>query len=142
MQAPDSSPSGLPPREAQSGVGGDAQSVGSEASDCIQTRADDAQLSAQRGADEAQSSIRRRADEAWRRRLRWRARRGLLENDLVFERFFNQFGDTLDDQQVLGLDELLDLSDNELLDLILGRTEPGQEASPAARRVLETLRSV
>ena len=91
---------------------------------------------------DVQSSAQAGGDEAWRRRLRWRARRGLLENDLVFERFFKQFGDTLDDEQVIGLDELLDLSDNELLDLILGRTEPGQDASPAARRVLETLRSV
>jgi antitoxin CptB len=81
-------------------------------------------------------------DDAWRRRLRWRARRGLLENDLVFERYFDRYGESLDDDQVVGLDELLDLADNELLDLILGRTEPGQDASPQARRVLEVLREV
>jgi antitoxin CptB len=81
------------------------------------------------------------ADETRRRRLRWRARRGLLENDLVFERFFERHGAALSDDEVAGLDELLDLGDNELLDLILARIEPAQEASPAARRVLEMLRS-
>ena len=82
------------------------------------------------------------ADDARRRRLRWRTRRGLLENDLIFERFFQQHEETLSDDEVAGLDELLDLSDNELLDLILGRTEPDQDASPEAKRVLEMLRSV
>ena len=82
------------------------------------------------------------ADEARRRRLRWRARRGLLENDLIFERFFRQYEETLSDDDVAGLDELLDLTDNELLDLILGRTEPDQDVSPGARRVLGMLRSV
>ncbi|MFA7666781.1 MAG: succinate dehydrogenase assembly factor 2 [Burkholderiaceae bacterium] len=81
-------------------------------------------------------------DPARRRRLRWRARRGLLENDLVLGRFFDRYEATLTDDDVAGLDELLDLTDNELLDLILGRTEPGQDASPQARRVLEVLRTV
>ena len=82
------------------------------------------------------------SDAARRRRLRWRARRGLLENDLIFERFFDRFEATLDDDEVAGLHELLDLPDNTLLDLILRRSEPGPEVSPQARRVLETLRSV
>ncbi|NLD67311.1 MAG: succinate dehydrogenase assembly factor 2 [Limnobacter sp.] len=82
------------------------------------------------------------SDAARRRRLRWRARRGLLENDLIFERFFDRFESTLDDDEVAGLHELLDLPDNELLDLILRRKEPGPDVSPQARRVLETLRSV
>jgi antitoxin CptB len=82
------------------------------------------------------------ADPARRRRLRWRARRGLLENDLVFERYFDRFEASLGDDEVAGLDELLDLTDNELLDLILGRSEPGQDVSPQARRVLEVLRSL
>ncbi|MCM5569098.1 succinate dehydrogenase assembly factor 2 [Burkholderiaceae bacterium FT117] len=82
------------------------------------------------------------ADDARRRRLRWRSRRGLLENDLVFERFFDRYEESLTDDDVAGLDELLGLTDNELLDLILGRTEPGQDASPQARRVLGMLREV
>jgi len=42
---------------------------------------------------------------------------------------------------VAGLDRLLDLTDNDLLDLILGRREPdGDFAGPDARRMLERLR--
>ncbi|ODT36630.1 MAG: hypothetical protein ABS55_05655 [Lautropia sp. SCN 70-15] len=82
------------------------------------------------------------ADETRRRRLRWRARRGLLENDLIFERFFDRYEESLSDDDVAGLDQLLDLTDNELLDLILARTEPDQDVSPEARRVLGMLRSV
>ena len=76
------------------------------------------------------------------RRQRWRARRGLLENDIVLERFFEAHGDGLSDDQIRGLDILLDLTDPELLDLILGRIEPqGEAASPAARAVLAGLRA-
>ena len=83
------------------------------------------------------------ADEARRRRLRWRARRGLLENDLVMARFFDRFEASLTDADVAGLDRLLDLGDGELLDLILGRRElDGEAATPSARRVLGMLRSV
>ncbi|MBU6437417.1 MAG: succinate dehydrogenase assembly factor 2, partial [Betaproteobacteria bacterium] len=57
-----------------------------------------------------------------RLRLRWRARRGLLENDLFMQRFFSRYGDALDDAQVRGLAELLELPDNDLLDLLMGRT--------------------
>lgn len=57
------------------------------------------------------------------RRLRWRARRGLLENDLLLERFFALHGGALTDRQISGLDALLDLPDNELLDLVLGRAD-------------------
>jgi antitoxin CptB len=82
-------------------------------------------------------------DEARRRRLRWRARRGLLENDLVLERFFERYESELDDADVAGLDQLLDATDNELLDLILARTElTGDAATPGAQRVLERLRIV
>ncbi len=81
------------------------------------------------------------ADPARRRRLRWRARRGLLENDLVLTRFLDRHEVELSDDDVAGLDVLLDLSDNELLDLILARKEPeGEAASSSARSVLERLR--
>ena len=83
-------------------------------------------------------------DAVKRRRLRWRARRGLLENDLVLGRFFDAHEPTLSDQDVTGLDELLDLTDNDLLDLIFRRPttdkEPGLSAP--ARHVLEILRTI
>jgi antitoxin CptB len=79
-------------------------------------------------------------DPARRRRLRWRARRGLLENDLVLTRFLDEHEAQLTDVDVAGLDRLLDLPDNELLDLILARTEPDADVPAEARRVLERLR--
>ena len=82
------------------------------------------------------------SDPARRRRLRWRARRGLLENDLVLTRFLDAWERDLTDADVAGLDRLLDLTDNELLDLILGRAEPGAELDdPAALRILDRLRT-
>jgi antitoxin CptB len=62
--------------------------------------------------------------ETEQRRLRWRARRGLLENDLILERFLNLAGNTLDRSAAAALARLLDLDDNDLLDLLLERAEP------------------
>jgi antitoxin CptB len=82
-------------------------------------------------------------DPARRRRLRWRARRGLLENDLVLARFFDRYELSMSDRQVVGLDQLLDLEDNDLMDLILDRTQPDPaKTSVEARDVLELLRRV
>ncbi len=60
-------------------------------------------------------------------KLRWRCRRGLLENDLFIERFFQQHEATLSVNQSQGLLALMDLPDNDLLDLLLRRTEPSAE---------------
>jgi antitoxin CptB len=54
-------------------------------------------------------------------KLKWRCRRGLLENDLFIARFFRKFESTLTVRQSEGLNALMDLSDNDLLDLHLGR---------------------
>ena len=82
-------------------------------------------------------------DPARRARLRWRARRGLLENDVIMERFFARYENELSDADVGALTELLDLGDNDLLDLLLARSEPqGPLATPAVQRVLGQLRSV
>ena len=54
-------------------------------------------------------------------RLKWRCRRGLLENDIFIERFFNRFESTLTVGQSQALSVLMDLSDNDLLDLHLAR---------------------
>jgi antitoxin CptB len=56
-------------------------------------------------------------------RLKWRSRRGLLENDLFVERFFRRHEATLTPGQAAGLQTLLDLGDNDLLDLLLARAE-------------------
>jgi antitoxin CptB len=70
-------------------------------------------------------------------RIRWRCRRGLLELDLVLERFLARRFDGLDGELRRRFDELLDEPDNDLLDLALGRTEP----APRYRAIVEMLRA-
>ena len=60
-------------------------------------------------------------DERTLSKLRWRCRRGLLENDLFIERFFQKYSPTLTLQQANALSDLMELSDNDLLDLHLAR---------------------
>jgi antitoxin CptB len=77
------------------------------------------------------------------RRLRWRARRGLLENDLVVSRFLDLDGAGLAPEAAAALARLLDLSEAELLDLLLGRAAlPAALEEPAVREVLKRLQSV
>lgn len=82
------------------------------------------------------------SDPAKRTRLRWRARRGLLENDLILTRFLDQHETALNNQDVDALSQLLDLSDNDLLDLLLSRKEPAEELrKPHVLALLARLRS-
>ncbi len=60
-------------------------------------------------------------------KLRWRCRRGLLENDLFIERFFNRFAPQMTVGQARGMYVLMDLSDNDLMDLLLKRKPLGSE---------------
>lgn len=57
------------------------------------------------------------------RRLRWNCRRGLLENDLVLEKFLDIHGRDLDQARLALLNELLALDDNTLWDVVTGRAE-------------------
>jgi len=75
-------------------------------------------------------------------RLRWRCRRGLLENDLFVERFFARHAANLTVRHATGLQALMDLADNDLLDLLLARREPeGSLACPEVQEVLGMLRA-
>jgi antitoxin CptB len=77
-----------------------------------------------------------------RTRLRWRARRGLLENDLIITRFLDEHETTLTDLDVSALTQLFELGDNELLDLLLARIEPeGALDKPEVKFVLTQLRA-
>jgi antitoxin CptB len=81
------------------------------------------------------------SDPANRARLRWRARRGLLENDLILTRFLDAHEVDLTDDEVDALTRLLDLADNPLMDLLLERTEPAGEVDlPNVRALLARLR--
>ena len=88
-------------------------------------------------------------DERAFSKLRWRCRRGLLENDLLIEKFFVRHEASLTVNQARGLNDLMELPDNDLLDLLLRRkeacdlTEAASRASASgieAREVLKLLR--
>jgi len=81
-------------------------------------------------------------DPATLSRLRWRCRRGLLENDLLIERFFARHEATLTQTQLEGLQTLMELPDNDLLDLLLARHEPeGALLRPDVVEVLGLMRA-
>ncbi len=56
-------------------------------------------------------------------RLKWQCRRGLLELDLVLERFLRSEAAGLTDQELARLGELLQTGDNDLWDIVNGRSE-------------------
>jgi succinate dehydrogenase flavin-adding protein (antitoxin of CptAB toxin-antitoxin module) len=79
-----------------------------------------------------------RMDRAERDRLKWKCRRGLLELDLVLESFLRREGDGLDSESVERLNELLELPDNDLWDIVAGRSE---SFAPAQRELVARLRA-
>ena len=80
-------------------------------------------------------------EERERDLLRWRSRRGLVENDLYIEKFFATHGSQLTRRHAIGLSALMDLADNDLMDLFLRRKEPeGALDTPEVREVLQMVR--
>jgi antitoxin CptB len=75
-------------------------------------------------------------------RLKWRCRRGLLENDLLIERFFERHGAALTQPQALALERLMALPDPELLDLLLARREPHADLDRPEVHILLSLMRV
>ena len=83
----------------------------------------------------------RAIDAAAFSKLRWRCRRGLLENDLLIERLFNGPA-PLTQADANGLYLLMELADNDLLDLFLGRQKPTANLDrPEVHQVLEAVRA-
>ena len=77
-----------------------------------------------------------------RRRLRWRARRGLLENDVLITRFLDRHGDRMTSDEMVSFEALLGLPENELLDLLLARRQlPAALDIPDVRELLDRLRT-
>ena len=56
-------------------------------------------------------------------RLRWRCRRGIKEMDLVFQGFLEQEYQQLNEQNKALFEKILDESDLDILDWILGRKD-------------------
>ncbi len=77
-------------------------------------------------------------------KLKWRCRRGLLENDLFIERFFRRHEETMTVSMATGLETLMSLADNDLLDLLLSRKEPQDQSdtidTQEVREVLALMR--
>ena len=68
-----------------------------------------------------------------REKLKWKCRRGLLELDLVLERYLKQHPE---DEELL---PLLDLPDNELWDIVAGRSDA---YDPRLHAIVARLRAV
>ena len=75
-------------------------------------------------------------------KLRWRCRRGLLENDLFITNYFEAHASSMTQADAQALDALMALPDNDLLDLFLRKSEPAAPlATPQVIRVLEQVRN-
>ena len=103
------------------------------------TDRDDAATPDCAGDDRGQSE--RAIDDRALSKLRWRCRRGLLENDLLIERLFNRRA-RVTQAEANGLTLLMQLADNDLLDLFLGRQKPTANLDrPEVHQVLEAVRA-
>ena len=78
------------------------------------------------------------AEARLRDRIHWHCRRGMLELDLVLNRFVERHFTALEPAKVAALNGLLARTDPELLDLVMGRAEP---LEPEERAVLALMRA-
>jgi antitoxin CptB len=74
-------------------------------------------------------------DSYSKNKLHWKCRRGLLELDLVFQRYLPR----VEEKDVENLNELLDLPDNDLWDIVAGRSE---DFAPHLREIVAQLRAI
>jgi antitoxin CptB len=71
-------------------------------------------------------------------RVRWRCRRGLLELDIVLQRFVDTYHAKLNEAELRQFETLLDLSDNDLWAMIALK-EAGNMNSQPVLRLLQTV---
>lgn len=77
-------------------------------------------------------------DDIELRRIKWRCRRGTLENDVVLERFLERYGTQLSGARLEAFQRLLDYADKDIWDLVSGRREA---RDPDLADVVQLLRS-
>jgi antitoxin CptB len=70
-------------------------------------------------------------------RARWRCRRGMLELDIVLQRFIDNNYEQLSTQQLKQFEQLLDLPDHDLWDLITGRQATSDESLSTVLNLLQ-----
>lgn len=72
-------------------------------------------------------------------RARWRCRRGLLELDIVLQRFMDEYYAKLDEAELLQFEILLDLPDNDLWDMIALKKEAEDMTLKPVLHLLRTI---
>ncbi|HXA48039.1 MAG TPA: succinate dehydrogenase assembly factor 2 [Burkholderiaceae bacterium] len=83
------------------------------------------------------------SDPANRARLRWRSRRGLLENDLILTRFLDAHEESMTDDEVDAFSRLMELPDNDLMNLLLAKNKLEDELDlPHVHALLERLQAI
>ena len=70
-------------------------------------------------------------------RARWRCRRGLLELDIILQRFMDQHYTQLDQPALEQFERLLSLPDNDLWDLITARQANTDSSLQAVLELLQ-----
>jgi antitoxin CptB len=70
-------------------------------------------------------------------RVRWRCRRGMLELDIVLQRFVDKHYTQLNEIELQQFDTLLNLPDNDLWDMITARKEMGDIKLQPMLRLLQ-----
>ncbi|MGB2832049.1 MAG: succinate dehydrogenase assembly factor 2 [Methylotenera sp.] len=70
--------------------------------------------------------------EAEQKRLTWRCRRGMLELDIVLQRFVQEEFNVLNLNELRVFDAMLELPDNDFWDLINGTKESQEDEQMAA----------
>ena len=76
-------------------------------------------------------------DDRVRDRIRWHCRRGMLELDLVLNRFVDRHLARLEPPKLAAFNALLARADPELLDLVMGRVDA---VEPDEREVVALMR--
>lgn len=70
--------------------------------------------------------------------MRWRCRRGMLELDIVLQRFIDNHYEQLDEHQLELFEMLLSLSDHDLWNIIIGNPkEPNNQFQPVLKLLQE-----
>ena len=70
-------------------------------------------------------------------RVRWRCRRGMLELDIVLQRFVDKHYTQLNETELQQFDALLNLPDNDLWDMITAKKEMGDIKLQPMLRLLQ-----
>lgn len=75
-------------------------------------------------------------DDVQRARLRWQCRRGMRELDLMLRAFVDARYDTLDAEELVRLEQLLEYPDQLLLEILMGRQPPADPALAGLARAI------